>query len=56
MASFLNFVLYRFIQCPSDKTVRHVEMLGDMHIRNIREKVLMLNRAEEAAQQLEVCC
>ena len=34
--------------------MRRAELLSDMHFRSIREKMLMMSRAEEAAQQLEV--
>ncbi|XP_041482737.1 fragile X mental retardation syndrome-related protein 1-like [Lytechinus variegatus] len=38
----------------SAQGLKKAQMLSDMHIRNLREKILMLSRAEEAAQQLEV--
>ncbi|XP_033637970.1 fragile X mental retardation syndrome-related protein 1-like isoform X1 [Asterias rubens] len=38
----------------SASLVRRAELLSDMHFRSIREKMLMMSRAEEAAQQLEV--
>ncbi|XP_072180656.1 RNA-binding protein FXR1-like [Diadema setosum] len=38
----------------SSDGLKKAQMLSDMHIRNLREKILMLSRAEEAAQQLEV--
>ncbi|XP_030837532.1 fragile X mental retardation syndrome-related protein 1 [Strongylocentrotus purpuratus] len=38
----------------SAQGVKKAQMLSDMHIRNLKEKILMLSRAEVAAQQLEV--
>ena len=42
------------MQAFSAQGLKKAQMLGDMHLRNLREKILMLSRAEEAAQQLEV--
>lgn len=37
----------------SESVAKKAELLGDMHIRNLREKSLMIQRAQDAAQQLE---
>ena len=42
------------VQATSAQGLKKAQMLSDMHIRNLKEKILMLSRAEVAAQQLEV--
>lgn len=37
----------------SDAAKKRASMLSDMHFRNLRQKVLLLSRTEEAARQLE---
>ncbi|XP_071838225.1 RNA-binding protein FXR1-like isoform X2 [Apostichopus japonicus] len=37
----------------SEAISKRTELLGDMHVRNLREKFIMIQRAKDAAQQLE---
>lgn len=41
------------LQARSESAKKRATMLSDMHFRNLRQKVLLMNRTEEAARQLE---
>ncbi|GIY80801.1 synaptic functional regulator FMR1 [Caerostris extrusa] len=45
-------ILHKF-QAKCDAAKKRAMMLCEMHFRNLRQKVLLLNRTEEAARQLE---
>lgn len=38
----------------SETTVKRVSLLSDMHLRNIRTKLLLMSRNHEATKHLEV--
>ena len=42
-------------QSTSEAVVKKASMLSDMHFRNLRQKMLLRLRTEEAAKKLEVC-
>lgn len=42
------------LKSTSDTTVKRVSLLSDMHLRNIRTKLLLMSRNHEATKHLEV--
>lgn len=42
------------LQSTSETTVKRVSLLSDMHLRNIRTKLLLMSRNHEATKHLEV--
>ncbi|PIK40903.1 putative fragile X mental retardation syndrome-related protein 1-like B-like [Apostichopus japonicus] len=47
------FISILYLQSQSEAIAKRTELLGDMHVRNLREKFIMIQRAKDAAQQLE---
>jgi fragile X mental retardation protein len=43
-----------FLQSTSESVIKRASMLSDMHFRNLRQKMLLKQRTEEAAKRLEV--
>lgn len=46
--------MFCLFQTKTDTAKKRANMLCDMHFRNLRQKVLLLSKTEEAARQLEV--
>lgn len=42
------------LKSTSETTVKRVSLLSDMHLRNIRTKLLLMSRNHEATKHLEV--
>lgn len=49
--SFVSFPL--LIQSRNDQCLKLAHMLSDMHFRNLKQKIVLMYRTEEAAKQLE---
>jgi len=47
------FILLLF-QSTSESVIKRASMLSDIHFRNLRQKMLLKQRTEEAARRLEV--
>ena len=45
---------FLYVQSTSEVSVKRASMLSDMHFRNLRQKMLLKQRTEEAARKLEV--
>lgn len=50
-AIFINVIIT--FQSRNDQCLKLAQMLSDMHFRNLKQKVVLLYRTEEAAKQLE---
>ena len=48
------YILCFNFQSTSEAVVKKASMLSDMHFRNLRQKMLLKQRTEEAAKKLEV--
>lgn len=50
----ISYKVFCLFQAKTDTAKKRANMLCEMHFRNLRQKVLLLSKTEEAARQLEV--
>lgn len=48
--------LLRLFQSTSAAVTKRASMIGDMFLRNVRQKLLLKQRTEEAVKKLQVGC
>lgn len=44
-----------FIQASSESVIKKAALLAEMHVRGLRQKMMLLQLTEESAKKLEVC-
>ena len=50
-----GLVVVVVVQSSSESVIKKVTLLGEMHLRGLRQKMMLLQLTEESAKKLEVC-
>ena len=45
---------YSLLQSTNESVIRRASMMGEMHLRNLRQKSLLKQRTEDALKKLQV--